>query len=337
MTIDVAPVTPEERSQWNEFVSESPQGTIYHCKEFLEVIAEHAGADLHLLIGYKTDEPRGIFPIFEQKKGPFRLVFSPPPGLGVPHLGPALLNYRKMKQRKTELSNERFMKGCLEWVEETIEPHYSRVVTSWRYDDPRPLAWQGYDINPKFTYRIPVGDKEGLLHHITRSARRSIRRNEDSAVEIEREDKEGLKFVHQSLTERYTEQDQTFSPTLAYFRDLEDRLPNKSVRTYVAHLDEEPVMGKIVLQSDGCVSFWKGMAVSSNRIGSVPVGDLLNWETMVDAIAHDAGEFDLIGANTPRICRYKAKFNPELVQYNVAERAAPGVGTMVDLYKSWQT
>lgn len=335
MTIDVDTVTEDERARWNEFVKESPQGTIYHRREFLEIIAEHAGADLHLLIGYKTEEPRGIFPLFEKQKGPLRLVFSPPPGLGVPYLGPALLNYRKMKQRKTELSNKRFVEGCLEWVDEEIGPHYSRFVTSWRYDDPRPFDWKGYDIDPKHTYCVPAVSDDKLMRHITRSARRSIKRNSDVNYAIERDDQDGIEFVYHSLVERYDEQDQTFSPPLAYFRDLDQELPENTVRTYIAHLDGEPVMGRIVLQTDGCASFWKGMAASPNRLESVPIGDLLNWHTMVDAIEHGAEEFDLVGANTPRLCRYKAKFNPDLARYYVAERAAPGVGTIVDAYKRW--
>ncbi|MFP8890752.1 lipid II:glycine glycyltransferase FemX [Natrialbaceae archaeon A-CW2] len=335
MTIDVAPVTEDERARWNTLIEESPQGTIYHRKEFLEVVAEHAGADLHLLIGYKTDEPRGVFPLFEQRKGPLRIVFSPPPGLGVPYLGPALLNYRKMKQRKAELSNKQFVEGCLEWADEEIDPHYSRIATSWRYDDPRPFNWQGYDIDPQHTYRVPVGEADELMDHITKSARRSIKRNGDANYNVERNDREGIEYVYRSLVERYDEQGRTFSPSIAYFRDLERDLSENAVRTYVAYLDDKPVMGRIVLQADGCASFWKGMAASSNRHGTVPVGDLLNWHTMVDAIEHGATEFDLVGANTPRLCRYKAKFNPDLVQYYVAERASPGVGTMIDAYKRW--
>ncbi|MWV40043.1 GNAT family N-acetyltransferase [Natrialba sp. INN-245] len=335
MTIDVVPVTPEERANWNEFVAESPQGTIYHRIEFLEVLADHAAADLHLLIGYKSEEPRGIFPIFEQRKGPLRLVTSPPHGLGVPYLGPLLLNYQKMKQRKTDLSNKRFVEGCLEWIEETIDPHYSRIVTSWRFDDPRPFDWNGYDIDPKHTYRIPAGDEDELMRHVTKSARRSIKRNQDANVVVNRDDQDGLGFVYRTLERRYDEQDRTFTPPLSYLRDLDDALPADSVRTYVAELDAEPIMGRVVLQTDGCASFWKGMAAAKNRRRTVPVGDLLNWQTMVDAINHGADEFDLVGANTPRLCRYKGKFNPALEQYYVAERTARGVGTAIDFYKRW--
>lgn len=332
MTIDVVRADQADRSRWDELVTQSPQGSIFHHLDFLEVMADHADATLHLLVGYKTDEVRGIFPVFESTIGPIRIVTSPPPGLGVAYLGPALLNYRKMKRRKTDLSTKRFIEGALSYIEREIDPQYARITTSWRFADPRPFEWAGFAVSPQFSYRVPAGDTDELLAHLTRSARRSITRNEDAPVTVERVDADGLGFVHETLADRFRTQGESFPLTIGYLRDVDAALPADSVRTYIASLEDTPAMGRIVLQADGCAAFWQGMA-SAQRTGSVPVGDLLAWHTMTDAIDHGASEFDLIGANTPRLCRYKAKFNPELVEYYTCEWAATGIGPLVELYK----
>lgn len=335
MTIEVREATPEEQEQWNQFVASSPQGTIYHRKEFLDVVEKHSGATLHLLIGYKSEEPRGIFPVFEQSKGPLRLVFSPPPQLAIPYLGPALLNFKKMKQRKVDLSNKEFIEECLDWIRQTIDPHYTRVVTSWRYNDPRPFLWSEYTVTPQYTYRLSPSDEEQLMRHITRSARRSITRNEEADYSVERDDKDGLAFIINEVKARYEEQGDVFRPPVTYFHELEEALPAESMRSYVAYVNERPVLGRTVLQHDGCASFWQGMTNSSKRSGNIPIGDLLNWETMTKAIDFGATEMDLIGANSPRLCRYKAKFNPDIEEYYILEQSSPMVGSLVELYKWW--
>lgn len=333
MTIDIKRLSEDDCAKWDTFVSDSPQGTIFHKKRFLDVIKKYSGGNLYLLVGYKTEEPRGIFPVFEQKKGPITLVFSPPPFLGIPYLGPALLNHQKMKQRKRELSNKRFIEGCLEWIEQNINPHYTRINTSWRYTDPRPFDWRGHDVSPNHTYYIPLEDSESLMRHFTRSARRSIKRNQDVGFNVVRQDVEGIKFIINTLQERYQEQGNKFRLKQEYVQCIEEVLRDDSFRTYVGYLNDEPVIGRIVLQHSECASFWKGMAIAPNRSPTVPVGDLLNWNTMTGAIEMGATELDMTWANTPRLCKYKSKFNPELREYYIIEKSSRFVGSISRLYK----
>lgn len=74
------------------------------------VIEDHSGGTLHPHAGFKSQEPVGLFPVFELAKGPASLTFSPP-DLKITNLGPIQLNYRKQKQRCRERTNRRFIRG----------------------------------------------------------------------------------------------------------------------------------------------------------------------------------------------------------------------------------
>ena len=56
MSVEVRLATADDRERWNGYVAQSPQGTLCHEYEALEVQADHAGATLHPLIGYKGQE-----------------------------------------------------------------------------------------------------------------------------------------------------------------------------------------------------------------------------------------------------------------------------------------
>ena len=332
MSIEVHAVTESEREEWNEFVSNSPHGTIFHRLEFLRVLERHTKGDLHLLIGYKSEEVRGIFPFFERSIGPVRLLTSPPPGMGVPYLGPALLNFKKMKQRKAERSNRRFIEACLSWIDEEIAPHYQYVVTDWTYADPRPFQWNEFSCQPRYSYRLEVEDSDSLMRKITRSARRSIQRNQDADFEVERNDRAGVEKILDDVETRYREEDEPCPIDGPYLRDLEASLQDDQLQVYLGYVDCDRQTGRIVLQNGDCVYFWQGATKPDAHV-RVPVNDLLNWKTMTAAIDNGASVVDIVGANTRRLCEYKAKYNPQLVEYYSLDRAVTGFGLLVNAYK----
>lgn len=54
---------------------------------------------------------------------------------------------------------------------------------------------------------------------------------------------------------------------------------------------------------------------------------------MVDGVERDLTTYDLVGADTPRINGYKAKFNPELVETYSVERGSTAATLAAHLYQ----
>src|SRR6056297_486696 len=136
MTVRVETTTDAET--WDSLVDQSPQTGFFHQYDALAVLADRFDATLHTLVGYVGQEPVGVFPIFGLERGPLWVAASQPPGVEI-NTGPALLNFRKLKQRKAEKRHRDFVSGCMEFVEEVLDPDYCKITTTDRYGDVRPL------------------------------------------------------------------------------------------------------------------------------------------------------------------------------------------------------
>ena len=334
MSIDVRVATDEDLERWNGYVARSPQGTLCHEREALEVQADHAGATVHPLIGFKGQEPVGLFPVFELTKQFVTTAFSPPPHLRVPYLGPAFLNMGKLKQRKRERRRQRFMDGCFEWIESELNPKYSHVRTATAFEDARPFKWQAYDVTPEYTYMIDLTrDEDELLMTFSSDARSNIRNADAEADEITVGGPEEIRLIYEQVRNRYESQGISFDVPLAFVLELAERTSNGHVRPYTLRVDGEFVGGIIALEYGDTTGRWMG-GVRTDADIDLPTNDLLDWAIMRDGLERGLEAYDLVGAETRRINRYKAKFNPDLRTYYSLATGSWGMQTIASLYDS---
>ncbi|WP_408957962.1 lipid II:glycine glycyltransferase FemX [Natrinema sp. 74] len=334
MSIDVRIATPDDLERWNGYVERSPQGTLWHELEALRVQADHADATVHPLIGFKGQEPVGLFPVFEISKQFVTTAFSPPPHLRVPYLGPAFLNMGKLKQRKRERRRQRFMDGCFEWIDEELNPKYGHVRTSTAFEDSRPFKWNAYDATPEYTYAVDLTLSEAdLLMTFSSDARSNIRNADDEVFEIDVGGPEEIRLIHDQVRTRYESQDISFGVPVDFVLDLADESPNGRVRPYTLRVDGEFIGGILALEYGDTTGRWIG-GVRTDADVDVPTNDLLDWAIMKDGLERGLETYDLVGADTRRINRYKAKFNPELRTYYGLEYGNWGMRTIASLYDS---
>lgn len=333
MSVTVQVADADARDRWNGWVERSPHGTVFHQIEFLRVLERHADATLHLLVGYKGEQPIGFFPVFEQRKGPMTTVSSPPSGLGVPHLGPALLAGGR-KQRKRERLNVRFAEACFDWLDAEVDPSFVHVVTSAGYDDVRPFQWNDYDVTPRYTYELDLSKgTDALLDSVSRDARTSVTGEAD--CEIEPADDAGIAYIVDRVNDRYSADDGGLQLDLDYVRDVFDALPDGQARANLARVDGDPVSGRLQFRFDGTLRFWQGSPKPDERVDA-PVNDLLNWAVIAGAADDGLARCDLTGANTRRVCRYKAKFNPRVSTYHELQRGTRAANLASDLYRRFK-
>ena len=319
---------------WDDYVERSEQGTAFHREAFLDVVADHADATLHRLVGFKGQEPVGVFPVFELTKGFTTAVFSPPPDLGLSQMGPALLNLDKLKQRKRETRTRRFLEGCLSWIDERLDPSFVHVRSHYRYEDYRPFAWNGFDITPRYTYVLDLEPgPDALMDGFSSDARRNVRRADETDVVITERGRDAIGEIVSHLQDRHDAQDVHYPVDPGFVADLDRALPEGQVRTYVASVDGDYVGGMVTLEDETTVFRWQGGARPKGD-ASLPVNDLLDWRIITDAVDRGRTRYDFVGANTPHLCEYKSKFGPDLVSYAVAERSTTTMRMVSRLYRS---
>lgn len=308
---------------------------VFHLPEVLGVLDDHTDAVMHLIGGFKGQEPVGMVPVFVSDSVVGRTVFSPPPSMGVPHLGPVLMP-SSPKRRKIERVNRTFTREVVAELDLNSRFTLFRMVAGPMYTDPRPYHWTDHRVTPRFTYRLAVQeDPDQLLGRFSSDLRREIRNLRDVDLEVSVERESGTRRVARDVITRYDEQDESAPITARYVCDLVEALGDRA-RTYVARDSGGNYQGGIiVLYSNDTAYYWQG-GVSGTYDG-ISVNSLLHWRIIEDigdgSPMESVVSYDLVGANTERLSIYKSKFNPDLVPYYLLESTGPAMTAAKTAYR----
>lgn len=330
MSIEVERLADDDQAEWNDLLERMPGRTPFHRREALAVLADHAGQDVHPLVGYKGQEPVGLFPVFETGRGPLTAAFSPPPRLKVTYLGPVVADLSQMSSNSAERRRRRFITAATEWVDDEIDPRYVHIRTATEFEDPRPFDWAGFDLTPRFTYEVDLtAGPERLFDAFSRDARSNVR-DAEAACSVREGDRVALDRIVEQVRSRYLEQDVPFPVSDAFVRDLYDALPDGTVQPYVCEVDGEFAGGSIVLDDGECVYGWLGSVVPAVEYD---VNDFLHWHVIQRAADDGRSTYDLVGANDARLSRFKSKFAPTLRRYHELSRTGPATALIERVYQ----
>ncbi|WP_277555962.1 lipid II:glycine glycyltransferase FemX [Halobaculum limi] len=329
MSIEIRVVEDDE--EWNSYLDHAATPTPFHYAEALDVLASAADARLHRLAGFKGQEPVGVFPLFEMDRGPVTGVFSPPPDLKIPYLGPSLVvRGDAPKRRRLDRQHHDFVDEAIAHISTRIDPALVQIRTAPGYDDVRPFSWASYEADPRYTYVVDLSKSpDELLSGFSSDARRNITDDHDVDYEIVEGDADDIRQIVEQTADRHAEQDEPFPVTAAFVIDLYEALPEGVVRPLVCRIDGETVAGTICMEGWNTSIRWLGSAKPSCDL---PANDLLDWAACQGAAERGLTAFDLAGANNPRLAEYKAKFAPELVPYYRLKTSSRTMDVAVSLY-----
>jgi hypothetical protein len=307
----------------------------FHRREALSVLDDHTPGELELYGGFKGDQPVALLPAFVRDRLVGRAVFSPPPSMGVPRLGPLVMP-ASPKQRKRERVNRRFVEAVCTELGVDDAGTLCRIESGVGYDDPRPFAWTEMSLEPAFTYRVDAGDDpDAVMGSFSKSLRREVRSLQDLGVTVSVGGPDAARRVYEDVADRYREQDEPFTLTWSYVRDLVTALDDRAPVYVARDPDGEFLGGIVVLYSADAAYFWQGGARASYENKSV--NSLLHWAVLEDLATdppvESATKYDLVGANTERLCRYKSKLGGRVAPYYVAETDGIGMSLAKRAYE----
>ncbi|WP_158055481.1 lipid II:glycine glycyltransferase FemX [Halorussus halophilus] len=321
-----------DRERWNQYVERSTTSTPFHRLECLRLLEEWSTMTLHLLVGYKGDQPIGLFPVFETSRGPLTLVFSPPPSFRVRYLGPILLDTDRLSQQRLEKRQLRFVDAVSEWIETTCQPSYVRIRTTDRNSDPRPFAWNNFGVTPRCSYVVDLTpDENELLDSFSSDARNHIRTSDESDYSIREGSRDDVRRLMKLTEERHAEKGVQFPLEIEFVVALYDALPAGYIRPYVCLVGGEPVGGTLTIEDGDTCYAWQGGVKPRTTI--LPVNDLVDWHIMREMKARGLTRYDFMGANERGLVDYKAKFAPELTTYYHCTRTTPTAGAVEKIYR----
>ncbi|TYL37541.1 GNAT family N-acetyltransferase [Natronococcus pandeyae] len=333
MSVEITVLDPvDDADEWNRYVERSEGSNPFNRAEALRLQADDTETTLHLLTGFKGQEAVGIFPVFEYVKGPITGAFSPAPRSWSCYVGPSVLNVGKLKQRKADRRIQRFVEGCLEWIDTELSPQYARFFAA-EFDDIRPFVWNEYDVEPSCTYVVDLeGSEDELLKRFSSDARNNVRNADEDAYVIEEGDNDDVERIVEQVANRYENQGRSFQLNPDFARAVHEQLPDGAIRPYVCRVDGEFVGGILVVESRTTRYRWQGGVKPDTEI-DLPINDLLDWHVMRDGLRDGLDHYDLVGAGVPSINRYKAKFNPRLETNYTITSGSYGLDLLIDRYR----
>ena len=323
-----------ELKNWNDLLEKASFSSIFHTLEWLKVAEKHTNAKLYPLVALKGEEIISIFPIFYKKKGFLKMILSPPPKTGIPYLGPVFLNYEKQKQDKKESILTDFAVGFDSFLTNNLKANYILLISPPGQIDCRNFKWRGYSPEPFFTYFIPIHDgTEKCWKQLKKNVRNDITRGERGGVTFREGGKDEALIIYDSLHERFKEQGMEFPLTKRYFIDIFNEFYPEKLRIFVINYKGDIVGGLIMVLYKDLASHWQGAA--KTNVKGVALTDFLQWNTIKWSIENNYKRYELLGANTQRLCQFKSKYNPQLEIYFQLKKSSFLAGISEKIYLKW--
>ncbi len=303
----------DDKKIWDQFVENSPQGTLFHTWDFLNIVERHSGYRLVPYAIYSGNKLRCILPFFVTRRRGLTLMYSPPPDAQIPYLGPvfdpSVAGLRAHKKEKVfaQVTDEL----CTEI--DKISPNFLSFITVPSFIDVRTFEWKNYAVQLKFTYAIdlekPLDDiwggfgkrcKQGIKHVSALSPHVEHTSDVSSVLRMWRERRKERGERQNLFSDRYLE-------------EVVDAFPQR-VTVHTVSIDGS-IAGAIAccaLREDR-YGFWFG---GVNARPELNTNEFLLWEIIQHAKTEGFKMLDLIGANGPqRLNMFKSKFDPELKPY----------------------
>jgi hypothetical protein len=313
MTFELRIATNEDAKDWDAIISQSPHGTIFHQWNWLKITEKHTQTMLYPLIGIKGSTPIGVFPLFFQKKGSIRMVFSPPPHAALFYLGPVMAEYDTLKQEKREINYIGFQNSVERFISSELKAQYISISLPPGLQDPRPFTWSGYRFEPQYDYIIDLNiSLESLLQTLDKKGRQNLTHAKKRGMSVELGGKKEFEKILDLMDVRYAQQGKNVTVLREYFLDLYDSYKDY-LKIFVAKSEGEIISGCIDFQYRDTHFSWIGNPKPKKPISPSP-NDLLIWESV--RYAHERGcryYVTMNAAGDKRLHSYYAsKFDPEL-------------------------
>lgn len=313
----------DDSEEWDTIISKSPHGTPFHAWDWLKITEKHTQTKLYPVMGIKDNSPVGVFPLFFQKKGPLRMVFSPPPHAVIPYLGPVLVESNSFKQENREHRYIDFQNSVDTFIKKDLHAQYISFFLPPNLKDPRPFGWSGYSIVPHYDYITDLSPgSDQLFLKISNKKRQDIKRAKKRGMIVEIGGKREYEAILNLMDIRHKQQQKTSFVSRKYMMDIYDAFSGQ-MTIIVAKIDDEIISGSIDLNYKNIIYSWIGNPRPKNTISPSP-NDLIIWESIRYGCENGFRYYVTMSAaeNKRLYSYYSSKFDPTLsIRFSVKKKS----------------
>ena len=298
---------------WDDYVIQSVGGTIFHRLEWLKAAADQSNMKFMPVAVTKGEDLVCLMPLFYKKKYGLRILLSPPNRCYVSYLGP-VMNISSSNRYHYEWTYISILDEIIHFAEKQIGFDYFRIIHTPAIRDMRPYVWNGYSVEPKYTYifNLAEGEKELYNRFHTTAKNKHKRAISNDTVSIVRD----RNYAYELLSlagKRSVDQKYTFRINIDYLKNLMNSSIVDKIEAVAAIQNGNTIAGSIYLMHRNSAYAW---IATLNKDETIPgIGELILWEQIKYYRERGYKTFDLIDANIRRLCRHKSRYGADLVDY----------------------
>jgi CelD/BcsL family acetyltransferase involved in cellulose biosynthesis len=271
--------------RWDELVQAFPGHTVFHRTSWLTAISEAIGLEPVLAVARRDGRCEALWPLLEQRLGPFRILGSPLPGWSTVYQGPLFKQSADphvllrvfMETPRLGRASYIYCKVCDEHRELDLTPH-------------------GFERQHRYrTYLVDLRqEEEALWAGLARRCRSAVRKAQRAGLTVVRE--EGTEYVDDFWKMSLDVFGRSgIKPT--YSRDLLEKVAHglsasASILVMSVMRDGQRLSTQL-LPHDGHTAYaWAAASFSEHR--KLSLSNILDWESILETRRMGLSRYDLV-------------------------------------------
>lgn len=316
--------------EWDNLVDRCPYGTLFHTWNWLKIMEKHSWTNflgrkikpkLYPVIGLRGTTPVGVYPLYLYDAKIVKYLSSPPSRVEDTYLGPLFVDYNKLKQSKKESVFIDFQKEVDRFIFKDLKVSCVSISTSPGLNDSRPFKWAGYKVEPRYTYTLDLKKTvEDIWSGFSAQIRKDIRRMYKKGLTVEDGSHDDLKLIYKSLKDRRFSQDTIQRSSEEFINEIYDCFHENNLKIFVVRYNKEFISGSVIIKYKKGIFSWIG--TTKVDLKGIYPNYLIQWEAIKWAHENGFEFYDLLGANSLDLSKFKSKFSSELLPYFSAEKGS---------------
>lgn len=298
---------PDEYPEWERFVAESPDGSIYSLPSYLDVLCAATDAHYRVLAVFRDGVIVGGVALYVSSSSAGNTVA---PRFLLYYNGLVLArSSSKYPSQRTSLSLH-----IMEALESALQEEgfvHLRLHSRATISDVRPFLAKGWSARPSFSYVVDLSDIDSARNRVERNFRRLIKRCEkDGIVLSQDEDFESFFALHEEIHRRKGVP--LYLPKLRY-REYYQKLQERSLcKLFHARLPQgQSIASQLVLLGPHPISHTVCAGASEEHL-KTGASVFLRWKACEALAAEGYQGNDLTDAELNPVTRFKSQLGAEL-------------------------
>jgi len=319
MCIHVRELQRDEYDLWDDLVSESPQGTIFHSIQWLRTTSESLHIPFVLIGAFDDDQLVGGCCFFQQKRLHFFKQAMTNAQL-TPYSGFLIRGCCSPEIRGEDTLYKTILTALSERIS-TMNCVHVCIVNNPSLMDIRPLTWDGWKTSVYYTYILPLDGEMDVFS--SRNMRRSIFKAHEEEISIQKIHNPTIMWELQVKTFKKQNTDVPFKKEQLF--NLMDMVQkNGTGEMWLATTrDNIPIAGEFILRDTQGAYRW--VAAADPDLLRTGATSLLLYEIISSLKSIGVPRFFMMAANTPQLSAFASNFNPVLTPYYEVMKESSGI------------